>query len=340
MALLDVRMPGGGGVRAANEIRAACPGTRVVALSSMDDHPSVAAMMGAGAVGYVTKDMPLSEILETVLECASGAAVFAPPVATDVMRDITEVSRRVEKEHGDLERRVERVLTNCRRDGIECVFQPIVSLGSGEVVMVEALTRFKSGDERSPGHSFQEAAELGLSLELDIVAIKVALATIGRSPLVDATLSLNVSPETLLSPRLGALLEGVDPQRLVLELTERTRINDYTAIKDALDDLRPDGVRLAIDDAGAGFSSLRHILDLMPDLIKLDVSLSRHIDTDTARRALATGLISFAREIGAKIVAEGIETEAELETLRELGVDYGQGYYLARPAPIAGLAFG
>jgi EAL domain-containing protein (putative c-di-GMP-specific phosphodiesterase class I) len=121
--------------------------------------------------------------------------------------------------------------------------------------------------------------------------------------------------------------------RVVLEVTEHAPVSDYGRLNGSLGALRARGVRLAIDDAGSGFSSLQHILRLAPDFIKLDMALTRDVDNDLARRALAAALISFAAEIGAVIVAEGIETRAELETLRELGVRFGQGYYLARPEP-------
>jgi EAL domain-containing protein (putative c-di-GMP-specific phosphodiesterase class I) len=121
----------------------------------------------------------------------------------------------------------------------------------------------------------------------------------------------------------------------VIEVTEHVPVEDYDALNAHLEGLRARGTRLAIDDAGAGFASLRHILLLHPDVIKLDVSLTRGVEDDIARRALASAFISFAAEIGATIVAEGIETRTQFETLRRLGVRYGQGWYLARPAPAA-----
>ena len=146
-------------------------------------------------------------------------------------------------------------------------------------------------------------------------------------------LSLNASPESLLAPELVELLAPVAGSRLALELTEHAPVADYAALEAALAGLRARGVQLMIDDAGAGFASLRHVLGLHPDAIKLDLSLTRDIDSDPVRRALAASLVAFAREIGTTIVAEGIETRAELEALRALGVTHAQGYYLARPGP-------
>jgi EAL domain-containing protein (putative c-di-GMP-specific phosphodiesterase class I) len=122
----------------------------------------------------------------------------------------------------------------------------------------------------------------------------------------------------------------------VAEVTEHARISDYGKLDRALAPLRRRGMRLAVDDAGAGFASLRHILRLNPDFIKLDRTLIDQIDRDRSKQALAAGLISFADKSGATIIAEGIERAAEVKTLVDLGVSYGQGYYLARPGPLSG----
>ena len=144
---------------------------------------------------------------------------------------------------------------------------------------------------------------------------------------------LNVSPAALLAPALVEDLAGLPGARLALELTEHAPVEDYGALEAALAGLRSRGVQLMIDDAGAGFASLRHVLGLHPDVIKLDLSLTRDIDSDPVRRALAASLVAFAREVGATMVAEGIETRAELEAVRALGVTHAQGYYIARPDP-------
>jgi EAL domain-containing protein (putative c-di-GMP-specific phosphodiesterase class I) len=144
-------------------------------------------------------------------------------------------------------------------------------------------------------------------------------------------LGINSSPELILSGRLAPMIADVDAARLVLEITEHATVTDYDALIRALRPLRERGVRIAVDDAGAGYASMRHILSLKCEIIKLDMSLTRDIDTDPGRRALARGLISFACEIGSDITAEGIETRGELEALRNLGVHKAQGYYLSRP---------
>jgi EAL domain-containing protein (putative c-di-GMP-specific phosphodiesterase class I) len=153
-------------------------------------------------------------------------------------------------------------------------------------------------------------------------------------PLLEKTLDLavNASPETVLDPRLDTLLHSIpSPERLVLEITEHAAVDHYEAIAQRLKSYRTRGLKIAVDDAGAGYASFRHILNLVPDRIKLDMSLTRDIDVDPARRALAAALIHFSAETGSTLVAEGVETAAELATLQELGVNKAQGYFLGRP---------
>lgn len=336
LALLDVRMPGGGGARAAREITRALPGVSIVAISAHDDRETIGEMVAAGARGYVTKDTPPDQILDTLRRCVAGELIFTPSSASELMREYVRSSRMIEEAKAKRRRREERLHQICELGQMRCEFQPIVRLASGEVEMYEALTRFECPGEMSTLEWFEEAAELNMSVELELAAVAKAIDTVRRSGSedIDIVVGLNVSPATLLDSRLAPTIEPLAGRRVVIEMTEHARVLDYALTKRALAKLRERGVRLAIDDAGAGFASLRHILDLMPDLIKLDISLVRNIDTDAPRRALATGLITFAREIGAEIVAEGIETEAELDALTALGVGLGQGYYLARPAPL------
>ena len=144
---------------------------------------------------------------------------------------------------------------------------------------------------------------------------------------------MNASPKTILSGELANTLIGMPAERIVLEITEHAHVDDYEGLLRALEPLRSRGVRLAVDDAGAGFSSLQHILQLRPDVIKLDMALTRHIHLDPARRALASALVAFARNTNSRIVAEGVETALELEALRAIGIEKAQGYFLGRPMP-------
>lgn len=238
-----------------------------------------------------------------------------------------------EEAHNELTNRLRAVLDAER---FTMVYQPIVHVAQNKVVGYEALTRFTTKPVRTPDQWFTEAAAVGLQEELELAAIKKALQGLAHLP-DDAYLSLNVSPETLLNGSVASVLEGYPFARLMLEVTEHASVSDYSPIATALAPMRQRGLRLAVDDAGAGFASFRHILKLQPDVIKLDVSLIRKIDTDRGCRALAAALIRFAEETGSKIVAEGVETNAELQVLRELKVNKAQGYLLGRPAPIEAL---
>jgi EAL domain-containing protein (putative c-di-GMP-specific phosphodiesterase class I) len=330
VALLDVRMPGGDGTTAARGIAKASPATRILALSAYGDRATVIDMIRAGAGGYLVKGAPAHEILGAIKRCARGESTLSGDVARDVVDELAQ--RLASQERDEAERRserlqVERVIVGAQ---VSVVFQPIVDLESGHVVGTEALARFP-GSELGPHEWFERAARGGLALELELAAVRIALSSLGSlDPSV--FLAVNVSPEVAAHPQLATTLEAVDPRRVVVEVTEHAPVDDYVALRDTLDALRAAGLRLAIDDAGAGYASLRHIVRLDPDLIKIDISLTRGIDGDRVQRALAAALTSFATETGAEIIAEGIETAAELQTLRELGVRYGQGYLLGRPS--------
>ncbi|UPQ83920.1 EAL domain-containing protein [Pseudomonas knackmussii] len=213
------------------------------------------------------------------------------------------------------------------------VYQPIVHLLENRVVGYEALARFSATPLRSPDIWFTEAGSIDLQAELEIALIEEALKGLVFLP-EHAYLSLNVSPSTILTGALTGALVGQPLTRLMLEVTEHVSISDYQLVAEALEPLRKQGLRLAVDDAGAGFASFRHILMLKPDVIKLDGSLIRNIDSSLGCRALAAALVRFAEETGSKVVAECIETDAELAVLRELKVNKAQGFLLGRPAPL------
>ena len=210
------------------------------------------------------------------------------------------------------------------------VFQPIVDLELATVVGYEALSRFADGVP--PDERFSEAAALELGHELELATLELALDAARAVP-PWAWLNVNVSPGLILSGRpLQALIEGYDG-RLVLEVTEHTAIADYAALLAAMARLGPN-VEFAVDDAGAGFASLRHILELRPAFVKLDRWLIADIKSDEARQAMIVGLSHFAGETGCRLIAEGIETADELAVLRSLDIHLGQGYLLGRPAAL------
>lgn len=226
-------------------------------------------------------------------------------------------------------RRVRRAVEG---EGLRSVLQRIVDLASMRPAGVETLTRFDQPPPR-PDVWFAEAAEMGLGVLLEMAAVHSALGLLPDVP-ENLYLSVNVSPSTLTSDRLLNALSDVNASRIVVELTEHSSVADYDELLAGLDLLRRRGVRVAVDDAGAGYASFRHILTLHPDITKFDQHLVSGLDVDPARRALVGSLASFAEQMGATLVAEGIETVGELDALIRLGVPCGQGYLLARPAPL------
>jgi EAL domain-containing protein (putative c-di-GMP-specific phosphodiesterase class I)/DNA-binding response OmpR family regulator len=212
-------------------------------------------------------------------------------------------------------------------------FQPIVDLRRGEVVGAEALTRFADG--APPDVRFREAAVAGLGIDLELATLEAAVTEAKALTPPDAWISLNVSPALMLSTSIRSLKTVLDlrDRDVVLELSEQEAVTDYDAMRGALR-AAGDDVRLSIDDAGSGFASLRHILRLQPDFIKLDRSWIHGVDADPARQAMIAGLRHFADQTGAVLVAEGIERDEERRTLLDLRVDLGQGFLLGRPAAL------
>jgi EAL domain-containing protein (putative c-di-GMP-specific phosphodiesterase class I) len=221
--------------------------------------------------------------------------------------------------------RIAEVLT----DGVQIVFQPIVDLTSGRAVGYEALSRFGVEPPLSPDVAYAMAARVGLGVDLELRAAAGALERLPELP-DDLYVSINLSATALASPATTQLLAGAPLHRIVVELTEHeSEIGDDALA--ALTALRARGMRLAMDDLGSGYSGLARVLRLAPDVIKLDRSLISGVVTDPARQALAVAAAGFARSIGARLVAEGIESAAECTAMRELGATDGQGYYLGRP---------
>jgi EAL domain-containing protein (putative c-di-GMP-specific phosphodiesterase class I) len=221
--------------------------------------------------------------------------------------------------------------------GLRIALQPIVATTSGALRGAEALARFVGGPGTPLGPSgwFSEAESVGLRAQLELTAAALALARLDELS-GGARLTVNLSPDLVIAGALDELLPGFDLGRLVVEITEHAPIPDYDGLHRALDPHRAQGLQLAVDDAGAGYASFRHILNLRPDLIKVDISLVRDIDRDPAQQALVDSLVSFADRSGAVLLAEGVERQGELDELARLGVPLVQGFLLGRPT-LAGL---
>jgi EAL domain-containing protein (putative c-di-GMP-specific phosphodiesterase class I) len=230
--------------------------------------------------------------------------------------------------HRDQERLRASIHDTITAGRLKTAVQPVVDLATGRCAGFEALSRFDIG---FPDVVFAQARSVGLGVDLELVAARKAhavLPLLGRGQY----LAVNLTPDAAV-PLCALAAAAADPMhRLVLELTEHASVQDYRRLREALAPLRERGLRIAIDDAGAGFASLHHIVELEPDIIKIDRSLIDGISSNKALRSIVTGFVLLALDSGATLVAEGVETTEDLRVLASLGVDAAQGYLLARPS--------
>ena len=335
LVMLDLHMPAMDGLEVLEQLRAALPDDAfvpVVVLTGDVRSEARDKALAAGANDFLTKPFDHTEVVLRARNLIETAALYDAVRRNNaaLRRELdqrSESERRERAEYALHRHRVELALSG---DALGMVFQPITDLASNAVVGVEALARFSCEPHRPPNEWFAEAVEVGLGTELELAAVRAALVAVDRVT-VDTFVSVNVSPSTAVAPELADLLARGPAGRIVLELTEHHQIDCYEPVLEALDQLRRLGVRIAVDDAGAGYAGLQHILRLRPEIIKLDMGLTRDIDSDPARRALAAALVRFAADIDSMIVAEGVETTEELDTIRWLGVPCAQGYLLGRP---------
>ncbi len=287
--------------------------------------------LGRFVTTTITNARKLREVADELLAPAPG-----PGPALDAVVDHEAMSTFVANvvvpgvvDRVALEERLHGILG---RGCLHVLLQPIVDLRSFELAGAEALARFPVEPHRTPDVWFAEARAAHQGVELQLEAAGCALAAMANVP-TGAFLAVNLDGEALADEQVTSVLEAVETGRVVVELTEHVEIDDYPGLRRSLTRLRAAGARLAIDDTGAGYSSFVHILQLAPELIKLDIGIVRGVDRDPVRRSLVTAVVAFAGETGSRVVAEGIETDDELDVLRDLGVELGQGYGLARPMP-------
>ena len=280
------------------------------------------------------------------LSCSAGVAVF--PVDADNAGTLLQLAegalywakrsgksrtRRFDPDHvrlsGDAPQRseIERIL---REQAIEPLYQPVASLTTGRLVGYEALARFPDAPDRPPSTWFAQANACGLGPELEAAAIQAALRTPGRPP--EVHIAVNVSPSALSTETVKSVLPD-DLSDVVIELTEHEVYVGDSLLANSLAQLRERGARIAIDDAGAGYAGLKQVMWVRPDIVKLDLELTRAIHSDPVRMALVESLVRFARRVGATVCAEGIENHDDIEALANLDVPWGQGYVIGRPAP-------
>jgi EAL domain-containing protein (putative c-di-GMP-specific phosphodiesterase class I) len=293
------------------------PAARMPRLRSYVSVPVVLSdgeLYGTFCAAGLTSDKDLTERDKALMDVlASAAAVIIEP-------EVRAQTRRAEIE--------DRLAPVIAAGGPVVVLQPIVDLATGGRVGAEALSRFPAEWGKAPDVCFAEAHGIGLGHVLELLALERAAEHLAR---VGGYVAMNVSPATLLTRECGELLGRLPLSRVLLELSEHDPVDDYAALDAALAPHRARGLRLAIDDVGAGFSSLRHIVVTAPDVIKIDRSIVAGLDTDPVLSKLVRSLVEFGHGCEVAVVAEGVETADEAATLRSLGVDHGQGWFFGRP---------
>jgi len=241
-------------------------------------------------------------------------------------------------EQVDAAERKDRLRRIISAEAVHTLVHPVLDLSDLSVIGYEALSRGPEGGEfERPDKLFKVAYDADLVMQLERICRKKAIEAAGMMP-EGRLMFINIEPESIADPELreamfSALLAevGVTPDNVVLEITERTAIVDFCAFRSTLEYLRVLGFSVAVDNAGAGYGSLQCLAEVRPQWLKVDISLVRGIDVDQVRRQLIASLVTFATEMGVRLIAEGIETVDELAALRELGVPYGQGFLFSLP---------
>ena len=323
-AVLDGQLPAVLADVKAHPAAMALPAARFPRIRSFVSVPvrlSDGSLYGTFCAAGLTSDKELGERDQALMEVlASAASVVIEPGVREQTRT-TEVRGRLEP--------------LMAAGGPQVVLQPIVDLATGARVGAEALSRFPASWHMAPDVCFAEAHSVGLGHELELLALERAADHLET---VAGYVAMNLSPATLLDPDCGQWLARLPLERVLLELSEHDPVEDYDVLTAVLRPLRARGLRLAIDDVGAGFSSLRHIVLTAPDVLKLDRSIVDGVHDDPVLTTLVRALVDFAHGCGARIVAEGIETAADAAALLALGVDHGQGWHFGRPGPASALA--
>ncbi|MGY1831586.1 EAL domain-containing protein [Geodermatophilus sp. SYSU D01180] len=318
-AILDGRLPAVIDDVTRHPLAMSLPSARIPRIRSYVSTPvtlSDGSLYGTFCAFGFTSDKELTRRDEALMQVlASAASVIIEP-------EVREQQRR-----DDIDGRLDPLVA---AGGPSVVLQPIVDLVTGARVGAEALSRFPREWGKGPDVVFEEAHSVGRGHEVELLALRGAAAHLDR---VGGYVAMNVSPQTLLTPEFATLLRELPLHRILLELSEHDPVEDYDALTTALVPFRAAGMRLAIDDVGAGFSSLRHIVVTSPDVIKMDRSIVSGLDTDPVLSKLVGSLVTFGHSCGVTVVAEGIETAEEAARLRDLGVDLGQGWYYGRPGP-------
>jgi EAL domain-containing protein (putative c-di-GMP-specific phosphodiesterase class I)/CheY-like chemotaxis protein len=339
LILLDLHMPAIDGYQILKQLREGPDVDSflpVIVLTADSTDDATRRALALGANDFVTKPFQLTELLlrvHNLLEArvlhertrrqnrSLRAEIAAARSGTDEEANQSEAARQLHR------------IIDGDGDGLVTIFQPILDLQTGRVDGAEALPRFTCSPVRPPEAWFRDAAAAGLGLQLEIRSVHSALLHAASLP-QDVFASIDVSADLAASPVLAATLSDTPLDHLVIEVDERLVTDDPRALQQALAPLRTQGLRIAIDNVGAGHAGMQRILELRPDILKLDQTVIQNVDLDPTRRALVNALVIFGAEVGCDVLAQGIERSEELRVLTELGVTLGQSFYIAKPEPL------
>ena len=329
VVLLDVRMPGGGGLRAAREISERCPPTKIIALSAHEDADTIIGMIAAGAHGYVPKGDPTDKILRTIHRVAGGRR---PPLASKPdLRLVPPAGPHRDERAANVARAI--------IDGAVTVeLTPIVDIGTGLIAGLDATPRLATLPHRSYDAWCADAQTVGLLLDLELAAFREARSVLRMVP-EGIFLEIEVSPFTASEARFRRSIQSTASSRIVLGFSPLVgsggiKINDVDFAA-TLEALRTRGVRVAATDAGTGLSGLNHLRSLKPDYVRLDTTLTRAVDSSFSKHSVVAAVVACARQVGARVIADGVDSDGQLAELRNLGVHLATGPRIGESIPVA-----
>jgi EAL domain-containing protein (putative c-di-GMP-specific phosphodiesterase class I) len=327
LVLLDLHMPHLDGHQVLRQIKRFAAGSYlpVIVLTADTTTDARDRALSQGAQDFLTKPLDTKEAALRIANLLETRELYITLRGT-----AAHSTTRQEISEGETRTRIEETL---RDRAITPVYQPIVDVTTLAVVGYEGLSRFPDPTYGGPDRWFADASTVGLGVDLEWLAATMLL------PILDTLepevfLAVNLSPAAILHISDNQLCQPKYCPRIVIEMTEHVPVEDYPAVHRALSEMRDHGARLAADDLGAGYAGFRHLLDLDPDIIKLDISLVRGIHHSGRQQSLIRAMTAFAADVGATVIAEGVEEPKELEALKALSVPWAQGYYLGRPGPL------
>jgi EAL domain-containing protein (putative c-di-GMP-specific phosphodiesterase class I) len=282
------------------------------------------------------KGSPAQDLLDGLRRCAEGATALSEGLSDHLIAEMGEQGRADEVSVAAARARYDRLSQLLQPGCSRATYQPVVHLRTGVVKGYEALTDFSRDLGSTTEDIFREAHQVGLGVDLELHTARLAVAgfqvELARSP--STYIAVNASPGLLYRPALLEVLSDLPADRVIVEITEQRQFDSYDQLRETVCLVHERGLRVAVDDMGSGFAGLQRLVDIRPEIVKLDRALTSEIDTDPPRRALVAAMRHFADDMGITVIAEGIEREEQLVVLQDIGIDCGQGYLLGRPAPM------